>query len=582
MSRNYYAWITTACLLLANQAAYAQPPATTDSRASQAALGRGQQASVAAAPSGTAADALKPTITRQQAFAIPFSLSNPPNSPPPSEVQLFASVDRGTNWQLYDRQQPDARRFRFKTNRDGEYWFLVRTVDANGQTIGQPQATPELIVIVDTVLPTLELTVTTRDFGEIHAEWVAGDLNLAAHTFRLQYQDDPVGPWHDVEVDLPDESDRNPTFRHTADWWLRSSGQEIIVRAEILDRAGNQALATEHLYLDRIAQREPGAASRDRPAADGYQRSGSESDDGAPRTYAADAANSLLDRPSPWPAVPLPETSRSGDRPDLASAELRPRPSRVPPPVANQAAPQPSIPERDPTSGRKTPSLTRSEQLSPLPPRVIASPQFQIDYDLLDVAPADVVRVELWFTTDEGRTWQLYPEADPDNVSPMNVDMGSQGLFGFRLAVHSRLVPARPPQDGDPADIWLVVDDTPPRVRLTDARFGEGLDRSSLVIQWEAADPFLAEFPIALKFSEYPGGPWSSIATGLPNSGQYTWRLDSRSPRQIYLRLEAHDMANNMAFDELARPIQTEGHTPKGRILDLRPLPEASRRPTMR
>jgi hypothetical protein len=79
--------------------------------------------------------------------------------------------------------------------------------------------------------------------------------------------------------------------------------------------------------------------------------------------------------------------------------------------------------------------------------------------------------------------------------------------------------------------------------------------------------------------SERPDGPFSPIAAGLPNTGQYFWEFDPRSPRQIFLRLEVRDDAGNMTIDQLVEPIQVEGLAPKGRIRGFAPAPETSQQP---
>jgi hypothetical protein len=207
-------------------------------------------------------------------------------------------------------------------------------------------------------------------------------------------------------------------------------------------------------------------------------------------------------------------------------------------------------------------------------PRITAAGRFQIEYELVDVNPDHVRRVELWCTRDQGQTWSAY-QNDTDRRSPVDVHLLDEGLYGFRLVVNSLDAPApRIPQDGDPADVWILVDRTRPQARITSARFGEGTASGVLQIQWSASDDLLDECPVTLRFSEQPGGPWSTIAGDLPNSGRYDWRLDRLPPRYLYLQLEVRDRAGNTAIHELTRPVIGEGRTPQAHIRDVRPIPD--------
>jgi hypothetical protein len=261
-----------------------------------------------------------------------------------------------------------------------------------------------------------------------------------------------------------------------------------------------------------------------------------ESDDFAAAEGAADSALPVY--------VPLP----------FDGELFRPAASTTQPPVTTRDVPEETIPERD-------------EQ-----PRVTASPRFQLEYELLEMGPSRATRVELWYTQDRGQTWQLLA-ADPDQQSPIDVEMPREGLFGFSLAVYSDDARApRPPQDQDPADIWVVVDWTKPVARLTSARYGTGIGRDILEIHWQASDALLVDRPITLLFSESPAGPWTTIASGLPNTGSYEWRVDQRTPRQLYLQLEVRDRAGNTTLHQLDRPVSTESVAPRARIRGVRPL----------
>jgi hypothetical protein len=72
--------------------------------------------------------------------------------------------------------------------------------------------------------------------------------------------------------------------------------------------------------------------------------------------------------------------------------------------------------------------------------------------------------------------------------------------------------------------------------------------------------------PIALSFSDTPKGPWTTIAAGLRNDGDYIWPADPRLPRQLYLRIDATDQAGNVGTYILDQPIDAQGLAPRARI----------------
>src|SRR5688572_3949195 len=80
-----------------------------------------------------AASATEPLATRQTAFAIPYRIDAAASAAQrPVEVQLYVSTDRGAAWKLHSKVPPEQGRFTFKAEKDGEYWFLVRTKDSTG------------------------------------------------------------------------------------------------------------------------------------------------------------------------------------------------------------------------------------------------------------------------------------------------------------------------------------------------------------------------------------------------------------------------------------------------------------------
>jgi hypothetical protein len=204
--------------------------------------------------------------------------------------------------------------------------------------------------------------------------------------------------------------------------------------------------------------------------------------------------------------------------------------------------------------------------------RMTRSRRFYLEYDIESAGPEGVAEVELWATQDGGETWEKWG-VDTDKQSPLDVQVDEEGVYGFRIVVVGRNGLAAPtPQPGAPADLWVGVDLSPPSAEITSIVYGTGARSGELDIRWIAADRRLSARPIALSFSESREGPWTTIATGLPNSGQYFWKLDGSIPKRVYLRIQCQDEAGNATEFVIREPINTEGLSPKGRIRGFRPV----------
>jgi hypothetical protein len=203
-------------------------------------------------------------------------------------------------------------------------------------------------------------------------------------------------------------------------------------------------------------------------------------------------------------------------------------------------------------------------------PRMVNSRAFELDYEIDSVGPSGIGKVELWGTRDGGRTWSIFG-VDSDNRSPIGATVDSEGVYGFRVVVQSgNGLGGRAPQPGDAPDIWLGVDLTRPTARITSAEVTA--DGSELVVGWEASDDVLDVRPVTLSYAASPQGPWTPLASGLENTGNYRWRLDSRVPDRVYVRLEVRDEAGNVGAFETAEPVSLDRHRPEGRIRSVRPL----------
>jgi hypothetical protein len=197
---------------------------------------------------------------------------------------------------------------------------------------------------------------------------------------------------------------------------------------------------------------------------------------------------------------------------------------------------------------------------------------FRLDYVVDNDPGAAIAKVELWGTTDEGTTWSQWG-IDSDRQSPFEIEVESEGLFGFRMViVGENGLASRRPLPGDDADTWIEVDTTVPQARIISVLNGKGPEAGSLIIEYLAIDPHFSDRPIFLSYSETPRGPWIPIAQGARNHGRYVWPSDPSVPPTVFVRLEAFDAAGNSASHQLDLPVDVQGAAPRGRIQGFRPV----------
>lgn len=200
------------------------------------------------------------------------------------------------------------------------------------------------------------------------------------------------------------------------------------------------------------------------------------------------------------------------------------------------------------------------------------SRKFSLEYEIESAGLAGVSDVELWGTRDRGLTWKRWG-SDPDRESPFDIETNNDGAYGFRIVVVANNGLATPrPIENDLPDIFVVVDTLSPSIRFTGAAYGEGNQTGALVMRYECTDMNLTQRPITLSFGPSQTGPWSTIAAGLENEGAYVWPADPNLPRQIYLRIDAIDLAGNLGSYILDTPIDIQGLAPRARIRGFNPL----------
>ncbi|HZU34695.1 MAG TPA: hypothetical protein VFA18_02230, partial [Gemmataceae bacterium] len=198
--------------------------------------------------------------------------------------------------------------------------------------------------------------------------------------------------------------------------------------------------------------------------------------------------------------------------------------------------------------------------------QLINSVHASLDYQIDEVGPSGIGRVEVWYTKDEGQTWQKLCD-DPDRHSPADIELPGDGLYGVSLVVsNGNGVVGTPPMRGDRPNWWIEVDTTKPQASLLDVH-ATSEDPSVFLITWEASDKNMKQDPIDLSYCTQRGGPWVPIARGLPNNGHYRWSVPRNAGSEFYIRMDVADRAGNVTRCEAKQPVFLDLQHPKARVV---------------
>jgi len=520
-------------------------------------------AAAAVAVAGVAVRAAEPAAgslpelvrTKHRVFSIPFRLPAAQTADAaPQRVVLNVSSDLGVTWTKASEVAPNANAFSYRAEADGEYWFQLRAIDAQGRSRGG--AGPDIRVLVDAAGPSIAARVWKGADGEIICRYAAIDDSLRLESLAVEYRVQGDQGWKKLpsEAILSRESPAHLVGEEI--WWAGEKVDALTLRISISDSSGNNTVRQFTLepndpQVDQAAlARELGAPPLPSqpsatPATPAPVANGTPPVRGGPaaaRSVLAAVSNTASPPargPEGWAAEPA--TAWPADSPpgiDVGATGAGPTFAAAP------AATAAASPGRPPSEYRGKPlQLVRSRRFA----WAYDYPQQQVD--------AGPMRVELWSTRDGGVTWQR-TAVDDDGTSPIQVALPAAGLYGFRLDVLPDLPDiAGGPQPGEAPDCWLGVDDEPPTVELIEvvrARPGEPV---GMTIRYAANDQMLVPESVRIAYSPHAEGPWTTLAEGLATQGDHRWQPTRAVPSRVHIRVEATDAAGNVGFATSSGPV---------------------------
>lgn len=538
-------------------------------------------------------------------FKIPFQLDqNELKKIGATEIQLYASQNLGASWRLHETVAPDATDFVYVAPSDGEYWFSVRTKTSSGLTYPAGPHQAGLKVVVDTVKPELNLDLTEVESGKMELDWETSDANLVLETLKLEHVKAGGNDWQVMDV--------SSAKTGRTSWDVPAAGL-VEVRGSVTDLAGNTTEIATQTIVSGNTPLGPQGESRSRPIA--------ASDDAKaqmlsnqpieveviprqPRSILTSNQAQEIVLPKHLETI-SPQTQRPDDHlvlPQLEEAiendeiierdvtpEVLPLKNLTPPEVPmKNLFPQKQSLKRIETESQRPNQLKALEpavpmkiiedelqQPQPATHRVghlVNSNTFRIAYELEDVGPSGVSKIELFITENGGTSWFHYG-SDDDRTSPIVATVPRDGDYGFSFRIRNGVgLIATPPQPGDKPEILVTVDQVQPQATLLPIQQGQAPHHRDVVIRWTATDRELDANPIALYYATQATGPWELIRGWTANSGELAWSVPSEVENNFYIRLDVRDAAGNITRVDGETAYTVDLSRPKARITDVESL----------
>jgi hypothetical protein len=203
---------------------------------------------------------------------------------------------------------------------------------------------------------------------------------------------------------------------------------------------------------------------------------------------------------------------------------------------------------------------------------LISSTQVSVDYNVNRKGPSGVSKVEIYGTVDGGRTWKRFGE-DADRASPADVTLPGEGIFGLRLVGINGNGFGKPPATGAQPTTNIEVDLTRPKIQSWSVA---PIKDGKLEIRWLVLDKNLGNCPVNLSYAHDRGGPWKPLCKKLKGEGAYQAAVPADAGDQIAIRIEAMDLAGNVARSESQEPLIVDRMEPEINVVGVTVTPRSA------
>lgn len=441
-------------------------------------------------------------------FTLPFQL-DPQDASKLKEAQLYESSDGKSNWKLVARIGPNDSGFALQVPREGEYWYLLRTIETSGQAYPPqldrlPPNVQVTKVVVDTAPPRIDFRELPGRGEQVSLSWNITDEYLDLSTIRLDYLN-ASNQW--VPITIRQQARGETSLQVPARGKLE-------LRLSAADQAKNQEAKTLTINL--------GGAP---PAASGGAVAGAGIEQNRERDYARTNQNN----------------NDGWDHGSEGTGSMRRSTSL-----------------EDAGSGQRD-------------TRYVNKDTFNLNYNLEQVGPSGAY-VEAFYQSDSQWLPCGNKKVSQEGSGKLEVKLPREGSFGMLLQVRSGFDnTATKPRASTNPDLWICLDKTLPKVSDVQALPGRGVNMGKLKILWRANDANLAAQPIKIEYRDVEDADkqWQLINDNLENSGSFIWTVPPRGYRYV-IRVSAVDKARNWG-EAITPEVIIDVAQPKVRIVDIDP-----------
>lgn len=186
--------------------------------------------------------------------------------------------------------------------------------------------------------------------------------------------------------------------------------------------------------------------------------------------------------------------------------------------------------------------------------------------------PDGLLHYELWYQSFDGAkwgTWQKHSQVFAKGTPVVWAPPEGRWQVYLRVVKTSGIAstdPGKNPEAVKPQKEF-IIDRSSPQVAVTfPAAKAKLRGGDKYTVTWTAADPYLRNAPISIKWSLDGSGAFATVADNLPNSGSFEWTVPRDMTQTGVLRIEAGDKAGNVGVADSTN-LLVDSIKPKGKVV---------------